>query len=89
VNDVMTIGVDLAKNVIRVHGVDQRGQVVLKKQLPRGRFVAFFVHLATSLVGMESCASAQYWARQVVFGRSVYHDQGVAPFPLACRRSGR
>ena len=63
--DITTIGVDLAKNVIQVHGVDQRGQVVLKRQLPRGRFVDFFANLAPCLVGMEACSSAHHWARQV------------------------
>jgi transposase len=65
VKDVTTIGVDLAKNVIQVHGVDRRGKAVLKKQLPRRRFVEFFANLAPCLVGMEACASAHYWARQL------------------------
>ena len=47
--DVATIGVDLAKNVIQVHGVDQRGKAVLKKQLPRRRFVEFFANLPACL----------------------------------------
>lgn len=63
--DITTIGVDLAKNVIQVHGVDQRGKAVLKKQLPRRRFVEFFANLAPCLVGMEACGSAHHWARQL------------------------
>jgi transposase len=65
VQDITTIGVDLAKNVIQVHGVDQRGKAVLKKQLPRRRFVEFFANLAPCLVGMEACGSAHHWARQL------------------------
>ena len=63
--DITTIGVDLAKNVIQVHGVDQRGKAVLKKQLPRRRFIEFFANLTPCLVGMEACASAHHWARQL------------------------
>jgi len=66
VNDITTIGVDLAKNVIQVHGVDQLGMAVLNKQLPRRRFVEFFANLAPCLIGMEACASAHHWARQLV-----------------------
>jgi transposase len=57
--------VDLAKNVIQVHGVDQRGKVVLRKQLTPQKLVEFFANLAPCLVGMEACATAHYWARQL------------------------
>jgi transposase len=57
--------VDLAKNVIQVHGVNQQGKTVLKKQLPRRRFVEFFANLPACLVGMEACGSAHHWARQL------------------------
>ena len=65
VKDITTIGVDLAKNVIQMHGVDRRGKVVLKKQLPRRRFVESFANLPSCLVGMEVCSSAHHWARQL------------------------
>jgi transposase len=65
VNDITTIGVDLAKNVIQVHGVDQRGRAVLNKQLPRRRFLECFANLPPCLIGMEACASAHHWARQL------------------------
>jgi len=65
VKDITTVGVDLAKNVIQVHGVDQQGKAVLKKQLARRRFVEFFANLAPCLVGMEACGSAHHWARQL------------------------
>ena len=63
--DITTIGVDLAKNVIQVHGVDQRGKAVLRKQFTRQKVVEFFANLAPCLVGMEACASAHHWARQL------------------------
>jgi transposase len=69
---VTTIGIDLAKNVIQVHGVDERGKAVLKKQLKRPQVVAFFANLPPCLLGMEACASAHYWARKLQsFGHSV------------------
>src|SRR5215207_6077263 len=59
-----TIGIDLAKTVFQVHGVDERGKVVLKKQLKRVQVLPFFANLAPCLIGMEACASAHYWARK-------------------------
>ena len=63
--DVTTIGIDLAKNVIQVHGVDARGNTVLKKQLKRGRVCTFFANLPACVIGMEACGSAHHWARQL------------------------
>ena len=63
--EIKTIGVDLAKNVMQVHGVDARGNPVLRKQLKRGRLVAFFANLPACLVGMEACGGAHYWARRL------------------------
>jgi len=60
-----TIGIDLAKTVFQVHGVDERGKVVLKKQLKRVQVLPFFANLAPCLIGMEACASAHYWARKL------------------------
>jgi transposase len=69
---VTTIGIDLAKNVIQVHGVDERGKAVLKKQLKRPQVVAFFANLPPCLLGMEACASAHHWARKLQsFGHTV------------------
>ena len=62
---ITTIGIDLAKNVIQVHGVDERGKTVLKKQLKRDQVVAFFANLAPCLIGMEACGSAHHWARKL------------------------
>jgi transposase len=65
-NEVITIGVDLAKNVFQVHGVDAEGAVVVRRQLRRGQVLAFFRKMPTCLVGMEACATSHYWARQLV-----------------------
>src|SRR5690349_23855845 len=64
---IITIGVDLAKNVFQVHGVDASGAVVLRRQLRRGAVEKFFAQLPPCLVGMEACGSAHHWAR--VIGR--------------------
>ncbi len=63
--EITTIGLDLAKNVFQVHGVDTRGHTVLKKQLKRAQMAEFFVKLTPCLVGMEACAGAHYWARKL------------------------
>ena len=61
--EITTIGVDLAKNVFQVHGVDERGKVVLRKQLRREQMAEFFAKLPPCLIGMEACGSAHHWAR--------------------------
>jgi transposase len=60
-----TIGIDLAKNVFQVHGVDERGKAVLKKQLKREQMAPFFANLVPCLIGMEACGSAHFWARKL------------------------
>lgn len=67
-----TVGLDLAKNLFQVHGVDERGKAVLRKQLRRDQVAAFFANLPPCLVGMEACASAHPWARKLQsFGHTV------------------
>ena len=61
-----TIGLDIAKNVFQLHGVDAAGNVLLRKQLRRGDVLRFFSGLSPCLVGMEACATAHYWARELV-----------------------
>lgn len=62
---ITTIGVDLAKNVFQVHGVDERDKAALRKQLKRKDVVKFFANLEPCLIGMEACGSAHYWARKL------------------------
>jgi transposase len=69
---ITTIGIDLAKNVFQVHGVDDRGKAALRKQLRREQVTAFFANLPPCLVGMEACSGAHYWARTLQrFGHTV------------------
>jgi len=70
--EVITIGVDLAKNVFQVHGVDAAGGVVIRRQLRRAQMLPFFEKQPPCLVGMEACATAHHWARQLIeFGHEV------------------
>ena len=62
---ITTIGIDLAKAVFQVHGVDARGKAVLRKQLKRKEVMSFFANLEPCLIGMEACGSAHYWARKL------------------------
>jgi hypothetical protein len=59
--ELTTIGLDLAKHVFQVHGVDAEGATVLRKQLRRAQVLAFFSRLPRCVVGMEACATAHYW----------------------------
>jgi len=69
---VMAIGVDLAKNLIQLHGVDAQGKVALKKQLKRNQVLSFFANLSPCVIGMEACAGAHHWARKLEsFGHRV------------------
>src|SRR5262245_36186755 len=71
-----TIGLDLAKHVFQVHGVDAEGATVLRKQLRRVQVVAFFSRLPPCLVGLEACATAHYWAREL---RALGHEVRLMP----------
>jgi len=65
-NQVITIGFDLAKNVFQVHGVDAEGRVAIRRQLRRSQVLPFFKKLPPCLVGMEACATAHHWARELI-----------------------
>src|SRR6476661_4406250 len=62
---ITTIGLDIAKNVFQVHGIDAAEKVVVRKQLRRGQVMKFFAALPPCLVGMEACATVHYWAREL------------------------
>src|SRR5262245_28319378 len=62
---VTTIGLDIAKSVFQVHGIDAQGNVVVRRQLKRRHVLAFFEKLPPCLVGMEACASSHHWSRQL------------------------
>ncbi|MFT5933991.1 MAG: transposase [Hydrogenophaga sp.] len=62
---ITTVGIDLAKNVFQVHGIDVHGKVLIKKQLRRDQMATFFVNLPPCLIGIEACGSAHHWARKL------------------------
>jgi transposase len=63
--NVITIGVDLAKSVFQVHGVDAEGMTFVRRQLRRGQVLPFFEKLPPCLVGIEACATSHHWAREI------------------------
>ena len=73
---VSTIGIDLAKNVFQVHGVDAAGKVVLTKKLRRSQMLPLFEKLPACLIGMEACATARHWAREL---EALGHDVRLMP----------
>jgi len=70
--EVSTIGLDLAKHVFQVHGVDEQGNVTVRKPLRRGAVLKFFAELSPCTIGIEACSTAHYWARELTaLGHSV------------------
>src|SRR5215475_691111 len=61
---VTTLGIDLAKSIFQLHGVDEHGKVVVQKRVPRSKLLETIAQLPAGVIGMEACASAQYWARE-------------------------
>jgi transposase len=69
---ISTIGLDLAKRVFQVHGIDDQGNILVQKQLSRSEVLAWFEKIEPCLIGMESCATSTYWAREIgKFGHNV------------------
>ena len=85
---VVRIGLDIAKTVFQIHGVDQQGKTVLKKTLSRGEVLGFFANTPVSLIGIEACASSHYWAREWI---KLGHDarRMAAQFVSPYRKSGK
>jgi len=73
---ISTIGLDIAKSVFQVHGIDASGKPVLLRQLKRRRVLAFFTKLSPCLVGMEACATSHHWAREIA---KLGHDVRMMP----------
>jgi len=70
--EITTVGVDLAKFVFQSHGINAEGGVVVRRQLRRNQMLEFFQRLGPFLVGMEACAGAHHWARELAkFGHEV------------------
>ena len=74
--EVTTVGLDLAKSVFQVHGADRDGRPVVRKRLRRGQVLKFFGGLSPCLIGLEACASAHYWAREL---QALGHEVRLIP----------
>jgi transposase len=73
---ITTIGLDLAKRVFQIHGVDAAGEVVIRKALRRAQVLPFFAKLPPCLVGIEACGTSHYWARELI---RVGHEVRLMP----------
>jgi transposase len=62
---ITVVGLDIAKSVFQVHGVDARGSVVVRRQLKRRYVIAFFKKLPPCLIGIEACATSHHWSREL------------------------
>ena len=70
--EVSTIGLDIAKSVFQIHGVDAEGAVVIRKRISRAKLLEFFAVLPACLVGIEACPTAHHWSRRLqAFGHTV------------------
>jgi transposase len=90
--NVTTIGIDLAKLVFQVHGVDGHGKAVIRRQLKRTEVAKFFANLPACLIGMEACSSAHYWARRLIeLGHTVklMAPQFVKPYVKTNKNDAR
>jgi transposase len=74
--DIRVLGLDIAKSVFQLHGVDAGGATVLQKRLTRSRMLAFFAKLPPCLIGIEACATSHYWARELI---ALGHEVKLMP----------
>ena len=75
---ITTLGIDLAKNVFSIHGVDERGKDVLRKTVTRARLMPFLAQVPPCLIGLEACSGAHEWARQLQrLGDTALMTRGV------------
>ncbi len=75
-NEVTTIGLDLAKNVFQVHGVAASGKTVIRRRLRRSQMISFFKKLPACLIGVEACPTSHYWAREL---QALGHEVRIMP----------
>src|SRR6476660_3064465 len=74
--DITTIGLDLAKSVFQVYAVNEMGSVVMRKRLRRSQVLAFFAEIPSCLIGLEACATAHHWARELI---ALGHETRLMP----------
>jgi transposase len=85
---ITRLGLDIAKQVLQVHGVDEHGKVRVRKQLPRAKVLEFFAQLPPCLIGIEACGGAHYWAREFTrLGHTVKLMAGQ--YVMAYRKRGK
>ena len=75
-DEIGTVELDIAKSVFQVHGVDRAGAVVVQRQLTRARPLPFFANLRPCLIGIDACATAHHWAREL---RRLGHEVRLMP----------
>ena len=73
---VVTVGLDIAKSVFQVHGVDASGATVLRRRLTRSKLLPFFAGLPRCLIGIEACATSHHWARELI---ALGHEVKLMP----------
>lgn len=64
--EISTVGLDIAKSVFQVHAISEAGEVVVRRQLKRRQVLQFFARLKPCLIGIEACATAHHWARELI-----------------------
>ena len=69
--NITTIGIDIAKNIFQLHGIDKKGEVLLKKKISRSKLLEYMIQLKPCLVGIEACSGSNYWSRKF---REMGHD---------------
>lgn len=74
--EISTVGIDIAKSVFQVHAIDVDGNVVVRRQLRRQQMLKFFAQVPPCLIGIEACGTAHYWARQL---SALGHDVRLMP----------
>ena len=90
--NITTLGIDLAKNVFQLHGVNRHGKTVLTKKVTRAKLRATVANLPPCLVGLEACASSHYWAREFTkLGHTVklMAPQFVKPYVKSNKNDAR
>lgn len=75
-SSISVIGLDIAKSVFQIHGIDENGAVVVRRQLRRGQMLSYFAGLSPCLIGLEACATGHHWGREL---RALGHDVRLIP----------
>lgn len=89
---ITTIGIDLAKNIFQLHGVDERGKPAVRRAMKRDDMLPYFANLEPCLIGMEACGSAHHWARKLIaLGHTVklMAPQFVKPYVKSNKNDAR